>query len=253
MPALMWSFIHKGGSPKTAYRWAGNLQPWVAAIAIILFAYGLFAALYLSPADYQQGNVYRIIYLHVPAAIWSLGVYTGMTIAVIFFFIWKLKVADMIAKVSAPIGASLTALTLITGSIWGKPTWGTYWIWDARLTSELLLLFIYFGVMAIRSAIPDRQLAAKASGVVTIVGFVNIPIIHYSVDWWHTLHQGATINFFSNSTIVPSMMHPLMAMIFAFMFYIWWLVIIRLRREILQREEKTSWVRDIILKKFASS
>ena len=242
----MWAFIHKAGSPKTAYRWAGNCQPWFAAIFILLFTYGLIAGLYLSPPDYQQGNVYRIIYLHVPAAIWSLGVYTAMTVAAIFYFIWKLKVADMFARLSAPFGASLTLLTLITGSIWGKPTWGTYWIWDARLTSELILLFIYLGVIAIRSAIPERELSAKAGGLVTIIGFVNIPIIHYSVNWWHTLHQGATINFMGKSSIVPSMMHPLLAMIVAFAFFYAWLMCVKLRREILQREANSHWVKELV-------
>ena len=242
----MWSFIHKAGSPKIAYRWAGNVKPWVATACIVLLVYGLIWGLIVAPPDYQQGNVYRIIYIHVPAAIWSLGVYTAMTLATIFFFIWKLKVADVFAKVSAPLGASLTLLTLVTGAIWGKPTWGTYWIWDARLTSELILLFIYLGVMGIRAAIPEPKLAAKASGLVTIVGFVNIPIIHYSVDWWHTLHQGATINFFSKSTIASSMLHPLLAMIFAFGFYYAWVVCVKMQAVILQREQDASWVKELV-------
>jgi len=239
----MFTWMHKLLSPKTSYRWAEMLQPWLALITCSLVAYGFVAALWLSPSDYQQGNVYRIIYIHVPSAIWSLGVYMAMSVAVIMHFIWKIKVADIVAKVSAPIGACFAVLTLITGSIWGKPTWGTWWIWDARLTSELILLFIYVGIIALRSAIPDTRLAAKACGVMTLVGMVNIPIVHYSVDWWNTLHQGATINIFSQSTIVPSMLHPLMAMIIAFGFYYAWLLSIKVRCELLHRERDTAWVK----------
>jgi len=177
--------------------------------------------LLFAPADYQQGDAFRIMYLHVPAAIWSLGVYMMMSISVLFFFIWKIKLADIIAKVSAPVGVIFTVICLVTGSIWGRPTWGTWWIWDARLTSELLLLFIYFGIMALRSAIPNPQLAARASGVFTLIGLVNIPIIHYSVNWWNTLHQGASLSL-TNATIAPSMLHPLIAMIVGFLFYYGW-------------------------------
>ena len=239
------AFIHKAASPKTTYRWARMVQPWIALFCLLAFAYGLYGGLVLAPSDYQQGNVYRIIYLHVPSAIWSLGVYMAMTAAVIVHFIWKIKVADIVAKVSAPIGACFALLTLITGSIWGKPTWGTWWIWDARLTSELILLFIYIGIIAIRSAIPERQLAAKASGVVTLLGVVNIPIIHYSVDWWHTLHQGATILKFSQPSIVPSMLYPLLSMIAAFMLYYVWLLLVKVRYELVKREKETAWVREI--------
>jgi len=244
--ASMYGFIHQLLSPRTCYRWAENLQPWLGLIALLLFSYGLVAGLWFAPADYQQGNVYRIIYLHVPAAIWSLGIYTFMAIAVVIHFIWKVKVADIVAKMSAPIGASFTALTLITGAIWGKPTWGTWWIWDARLTSELILLFMYIGIIGLRSAIPDPQLSAKACGVMILVGLVNIPIVHYSVDWWNTLHQGATINIFSQSTIASSMLHPLIAMIFAFAFYYAWLLAIKVRAELLDREQQTHWVKGIL-------
>lgn len=240
----MWSFIHKAGSPKTTYRWATKVQPWCMALCILLLAYGVIDGLLYAPSDFQQGNVYRIIYIHVPSAIWSLGVYTAMTSAVIVHFIWKIKVADIVAKVSAPLGALFTVLALITGSIWGKPTWGTYWVWDARLTSELILLFIYIGIIAIRSAIPDMKLAAKASGILTLVGFVNIPIVHFSVDWWHTLHQGASLSF-TNSSIAPSMLHPLLATIVGFFFYYCWMVLLKVRAELLLREKATAWVREL--------
>jgi heme exporter protein C len=240
----MWTFIHKAGSPKTAYSWAREAQLWIAMACLIFFIYGLFDGLAVAPSDYQQGNVYRIIYLHVPAAFWSIGVYVAMTVAVIVHFIWKIKVADIVAKVSAPFGASLTFLTLITGSIWGEPTWGTWWVWDARLTSELILLFIYFGIISLRSTIPDRELAARASGMVTLIGLVDIPIVHFSVDWWHTLHQGASLHLFSKPTIAPSMLYPLLAMIVAFLLLYIWIVLIRLQHEILQREQKTMWLQE---------
>ncbi len=241
----MWAWIHKAASPKTTYRWAKNLQPWFAACCLLLLAYGLLDGLLFAPADYQQGDAFRIMYLHVPAAIWSLGVYLVMSVAAIFFLIWKIKVADIIAKASAPIGAIFTLICLITGSIWGRPTWGTWWIWDARLTSELLLLFIYFGIMALRSAIPSQKFAARASAVFTLIGLVNIPIIHYSVKWWNTLHQGASLSL-TNATIAPSMLHPLLAMIFGFLFYYAWSMCIKVRSELLHRESDASWVRSLI-------
>mgnify|MGYP002626073333 CR=1 FL=1 len=244
----MWQWIHKAASPKITYRWAEICQSWLALLSLICFSYGAIGALLLSPIDYQQGNVYRIMYLHVPSAIWSLGVYMIMAIAVVIYFVWKIKVADVVAQTSAPIGASFALLTLITGSIWGKPTWGTFWIWDARLTSELILLFIYIGIIAIRSAIPDRNLAARASGVVTLMGVVNIPIVHYSVNWWNTLHQGATLLKLGAPSIAPSMLHPLLAMISAFFFYYFWLLMAKVRTELLIRESHTQWVKSILCK-----
>ena len=178
----MWTFISKAASPKTCYRLACRLQPFAIMLCLSFAAYGLVGGLLLAPPDYQQGSVYRIIYLHVPLAIGSMAVYMIMATAVIFFFIWKIKVADIVAKACAPIGVIFVFLTLLTGSIWGQPTWGTWWIWDARLTSELILLFIYMGIISLRSAIPEPALAARASGIMTLVGLVNIPIVHYSLD-----------------------------------------------------------------------
>lgn len=242
----MWTFIHKAGSPKTSYQWAAKIAPWIMTFCFIFFLYGLITGLIFAPADYQQGNVYRIIYLHVPSAILSLMIYTVMSIAVIIFFVWKIKVADIIAKVSAPIGAWFTLLTLITGSIWGKPTWGTWWIWDARLTSELILLFIYMGIIGIRSAIPDHYQASRASGLITLIGLVNIPIVHFSVNWWNTLHQGASISFFGKSHIAPSILHPLIAMMMGFVLYYVAILLIKIRYELLIREKNTNWVKQII-------
>jgi len=242
----MWKWVHKYGSPKTCYQFASRAQRYVALACLCFVIYGLFGGLLAAPPDYQQGNVYRIIYLHVPLAIGSLVVYMVMVVAVIFFLIWKIKVADIIAKVSAPIGAVFAFLTLVTGAIWGKPTWGAWWVWDARLTSELILLFIYLGIIALRSGIPEGQLAARATGIMTLVGVVNIPIIHYSVNWWNTLHQGSTILQLRTPTIAMSMLFPLLAMIAALLFYYLWVLLVKVRCEILLREQQTVWVREIL-------
>lgn len=219
-------------SPPYCHAFILRYQKYVSLFLILFLSYGLYAGLFLAPSDYQQGNVYRIMYIHVPLAIMSLSVYVTMSIVALIYLIWKIKIADHVAKISAPIGAVFTALTLITGSLWGKPTWGTYWIWDARLTSELILLLIYFGIMAIRSHMPEPRLAAHASGIVTLLGLINIPIVHYSVDWWNTLHQGASILKLGAPTIAPSMLHPLLAMIVsAFLYYIL-IMMIKLKYEL---------------------
>lgn len=242
----MWQFIHKWGSPKYFYTFAGRCIPWLAILTVILFAYGLVGGLILAPADYQQGNAFRIIYVHVPSAFMSLAVYSFMTVCAIVGFVWKMKLSDVMIKVSAPIGAWFTFLALFTGAMWGKPMWGAYWVWDARLTSELILLFIYFGIIALRQAIDDVNVAARAVGLLTIVGFVNIPIIHYSVYWWNTLHQGDSIKFIGQSTIAPSMLQPLIVMTFAFMLYFVLLLLMRARSEVLKRERKSSWISEVV-------
>ena len=237
--------IQKLASPKMCYEGCCRLQPWIMVVCLLTLTLGLVDGLFFAPPDYQQGDVYRIMFLHVPAAILSLGIYIVMTVAVIMYFIWKIKVADIIAKVSAPLGAMFTLITLITGALWGKPTWGTFWIWDARLTSELILLFIYFGMIALRSAIPEPVLAARASGVMTLVGMVNIPIVHYSVLWWNTLHQGATILKLGMPSISPHMLMPLLLMIVAYIFYYLWMLCIKIRYELLVREKKAHWVKEL--------
>lgn len=211
-------------SPKYYLKLISRTQQYVLILFFLFLSYGLFAGLALAPRDYQQGNVYRILYIHVPLAIGSLAIYVFMSICSAAYLIWKIKLGDLIAKISAPMGAVFTALTLITGSLWGKPTWGTYWIWDARLTSELILLFIYLSVIAVRSAILEKRLSAQSSGMITLLGMINIPIVHYSVDWWNTLHQGGSLFLFQQSTISPSMLHPLLSMIAAAVLYYVWMV-----------------------------
>ena len=230
-------------SPKMTYRWCCILQPWVMVLCLLLFVGGMVQGLLIAPPDYQQGDAYRMLFLHVPVAIMSLAVYVVMATAVVIHFVWKIKVADRVAKSSAPLGALFTGLTLIVGALWGKPTWGTFWIWDARLTSELILLFIYFGIMALRSAIPEPFLAARASGVVTLVGLVNIPIIHYSVTWWSTLHQGSTLLKLGRPSIDASMLVPLLMTIAAIVFYYLWVLMMTLRYELIKSEKDTAWVK----------
>lgn len=244
----MFTWLHKHLAPQYFYRTAGYLLPWLGSLSLLLFVYGLIGGLVLAPPDYQQGDAFRIIYIHVPSAFLSLMVYMVMAIAAAIGLIWRIKLADVIVAASAPLGAWFTLLALVTGSIWGKPMWGTWWVWDARLTSELILLFLYLGVIALRAAIPERDKAAKASAILLIVGIINIPIIHYSVYWWNTLHQGDTLRLFGPSLIAPSMLHPLLAMIAAFIFYYATVMLLRARTEILIRERKSNWVHKKCLK-----
>ena len=222
-------------TPQTFYHTTGKILPWFSTLSVLLFIYGLIGGLFLAPPDYQQGDAFRIIYIHVPSAFLSLLVYCVMAAAAAIGLIFRIKLADVIVIASAPLGAWFTALALISGSIWGKPMWGTWWVWDARLTSELILLFLYLGVIALRSAIPERDKAAKACAILLIVGIINIPIIHYSVYWWNTLHQGDTLRLFGPSLIAPSMLYPLLAMLGAFVFYYLSVMLLRARNEIFQR------------------
>jgi heme exporter protein C len=234
-------FLHKLASPKYFYQLAGKLLPFIWLSCVGLFSYGLWAGLVRAPADYQQGEAYRIIYIHVPCAVLSLAIFTIMAIAASIYLIWRIKLADVIAAVSAPLGASFTFLALVTGSLWGKPMWGTWWIWDARLTAELILLFLYLGVMALRSAISNPEAAGRATSILILVGIVDIPIIHYSVNWWNTLHQKASILQWGKPTLAPEMLYPLLAMLSAFFLYYIALLLMRAQRELLQREKQTTW------------
>lgn len=241
----MWLRFNKYAAPKNFYRMAGYLIPWFAWLAGILFVGGLVGGLIFAPSDYQQGDAFRIIYVHVPSAFLSLLIYVFMAGIAAVGLIWRMKIADVIVAASAPLGAWITFLALLTGVLWGKPMWGTWWIWDARLTSELILLFLYFGVIALRSAITDRDLAARACSILLIVGVINIPVIHYSVYWWNTLHQGSTIKLLGPSLIAAHMLYPLFAMIVAFVCYFFAVMLLRARSEILMRESKSSWVHDL--------
>ncbi len=242
----IWRWIQTFSSPKYFYGMAGKLVPWFAVPAVLLAVYGLYLGLFVAPPDYQQGESYRIIYIHVPSAWMSMFIYVVMAVSAAIGMIWQIRLADVIATSSAPIGASFTFLALVTGALWGKPMWGAYWVWDARLTSELILLFLYLGYMALQSAIEDQRTADKASGLLAIVGVVNIPIIHYSVEWWNTLHQGATVTKLDAPSIDTSMLIPLLLMALACKLFYAALVLVRARNEVLYRDRNRRWVRELI-------
>jgi heme exporter protein C len=222
--------------------------PWFAVIAIACIGYGGYAGLFVAPVDYQQGDAFRIIYVHVPASYLSMMAYSIMAISAGIGLIWRIKLSHAVAAAAAPLGAWFTFLALATGSIWGKPMWGTWWEWgDPRLTSELLLLFLYIGYMALRASIDDIAKADKASAVLALVGVVNVPIIHFSVEWWSSLHQGPTLVREGGPAMAPDMLYPLLAMILGFTFLFGALLLGRVRTEVLYREYRARWVRELLL------
>src|ERR1700759_1537396 len=200
----MWTWFYKLASPPYVYGVAARFAPWLFGAAALTIGYGLIAGLGIAPPDYQQGEAFRMIYVHVPAAILSVTVYSIMAVASAVALIWRIKVGHAVAAASVPIGASFTLMTLVTGSLWGKPMWGTYWAWDPRLTSELILLFLFFGVMSLRPAFDDAGRGDRAAAMLAIVGVVNVPIVHYWVVWWNSLHQGATIAKIGKPSIEPA-------------------------------------------------
>ncbi|MAZ65883.1 MAG: heme ABC transporter permease [Kangiellaceae bacterium] len=239
----MWQWFHKLGSPKYVYPLCGKLLPWMAFFTTALLVIGTVWGLFYAPADYQQGNSFRIIYIHVPSAFMSMGTYTYIAVLAAIGIIWRMKLADMFAVAIAPIGAAFTFVALFTGAVWGKPTWGTYWVWDARLTSELILLFLYFGLIALYHAIEDKQKAIKAFRILALVGVVNVPIIHYSVHFWNTLHQGATLSKFEKPSMAPEMLWPLLINILGTVLLFLTIGMMRLRNHILVSEKNTQWVK----------
>lgn len=235
----MWKALHQLAKPERLYALCGRFIPWLALLSLALLTVGCVWGFVYAPADYQQGQSYRIMYLHVPAAMWSMGIYASMAIAAFIGLVWQMKMSDLVVAAMAPVGAAYTFIALVTGSAWGKPMWGTWWIWDARLTSELVLLFLYIGVIALYNAFDDRRLAGRAAGILVLVGVVNLPIIHYSVEWWNTLHQGSTN---MQQTIAPSMRTPLRWTIFGFLALFVTLTLMRLRNLILIQERRRPWV-----------
>lgn len=240
-------FIYKYAAPRNFYQLAGTLTPVFAVLTIALLAVGLYTGFFESPPDYEQGETVRIMFIHVPAAWMSMFIYAVMAISGAAGLIWKTKTAHIFAAAAAPIGAAFTALALITGSLWGKPMWGTWWEWtDARLTSELFLLFLFFGYMALRAAIDDPQRADRAAAILAVVGIVDLPIIHFSVEWWNTLHQPASVGKVGKPEIHPSMLIPLFSMALAFKTYFLASALMRARTMILQREHDKSWVAQLL-------
>ncbi len=242
----MMKFIHRFASPREFFRISGRLLPWLASLTLLLMLIGLYLGLLVAPPDYQQGESYRIMFIHVPSAWMSLFVYTVMAGAAAIGMIWRIKLAHVVAMNSAPIGASFTFLALVTGSLWGKPMWGAWWVWDARLTSELILLFLYLGVMALYAAFEDRRTAQRAAGLLAIVGVVNVPIIHYSVMWWNTLHQGPTVSKLDAPSIHLSMLVPLLVMTVAFTLFYVVVLLMRTRWEIIDQERRSNWVEEFL-------
>jgi heme exporter protein C len=242
----MWLWFHKLSSPPYAYRTAGLVRPWLFWPAVLLMLAGAYGGLVLAPEDYQQKDAFRIIYVHVPSASLSLMIYTVMAVSAGIGMIWRMKLAHAVAASCAPIGAWFTVATLVTGSIYGRPMWGTWWEWDPRLTSELILLFLYLGYMALRASFDDTQRADRASAILAIVGVVNVPIVKYSVVWWNSLHQGPSISKLAAPSIEGSMLWPLLIMMLAFVLYFGAVLCDRLRGEILRRERNASWLNETV-------
>jgi len=236
-------WFHKFGSPPIFDRIAGRIQPWCFALALVLGAVGLYGGLVMAPADYQQGDSFRIIYIHVPSAWMSLFIYFVMGVNAFIALVWRIKLSETLAMACAPVGAAFTFVCLVTGSLWGKPTWGTWWVWDARLTSELVLLFLYLGVIGLYAAIEDRRKAARAASFLALIGIVNVPIVHFSVTWWNTLHQGSTVRVFGPSTITGDMLWPLLVMALATKLWFFGSLLARSRVALLELEGGKDWVR----------
>jgi len=232
-------------SPQAFYAPAGKMIPWFAAAAAILAALGLYIGLFAAPTDFQQGDAYRIIFVHVPASWMSMFVYVVMAAWAGVGLVFNARLSGMMASALAPTGALFAFLSLWTGALWGKPTWGTYWVWDARLTSELVLFFLYVGFLALQAAIDDPRRADKAGAVLALVGVVNIPIIYFSVQWWNTLHQGASVSVTRAPSMAATMFTGMIVMVLAFWMYAIAVSLARVRAIILERERRAAWVREL--------
>jgi heme exporter protein C len=243
---MSWAWLHRFGSPPYFYAVAKRLTPWFAWPAALLIAGGLYGALVASPADYQQSDAYRIMYVHAPGAWLSLMAYSYMAIAAAIGLVWRIKVAHAVAAGCATVGASFTAVSLLTGMLWGQPMWGTYWEWDPRLVFQLVLLFFFVAYVALRSAIDDTARADRASAVLAIVGAVNVPIVHYSVIWWNSLHQAPSLMRLDKPAMPASMWVPLVMMFLGFTCYFIAIMLTRSRAEILRRERGGTWVKEML-------
>ncbi len=241
----MWKWLHQLAMPERLYHLSGKFIPWFALVSAVCLLMGWVWGFGFAPMDYQQKDSFRIIYIHVPAAMWSMGIYGSMAIAAFIALVWQFKMAELTLAAMAPVGAVFTFIALATGSAWGKPMWGTWWEWDARLTSELILLFLYLGAIALYNSFEDRRLAGQAASILVLVGVVNLPIIHFSVDWWNTLHQSSTK---MQQTIDPAMRTPLRWAIFGYLGFFITLTLMRLRNLILLQERQRPWVISLVNK-----
>ena len=232
-------------SPQTFYGLAGRLWPWLAAVATLLGLWGLWLGLAVAPTDAQQGEGYRIIFVHVPASWMSMIIYLAMAFWSVMGLTFNTRLSGMMTRALAPTGAIFAFLSLWTGALWGKPMWGTWWVWDARLTSELILFFLYLGYIALTSAIDDTRRADRAGALIAIVGAINVPIIYFSVKWWNTLHQGASVSLTQAPSMARLMLWGMLLMALAFWLYAIALVLYRVRTLILQRERQAQWVQEL--------
>jgi heme exporter protein C len=244
-PGINWFYY---AAPQTFYPLAGRMIPVFAVLAALLAAWGLYIGFFVAPTDHQQGESYRIIFIHVPAAWMSMFLYVTMAFWAGLGLVFNTRLSAMMASAIAPTGALMTFIALWTGALWGRPTWGAYWVWDARLTSELILLFLYIGFMALQAAIDDPRRADKAGAIIALVGVVNVPIIYFSVQWWNTLHQGASVSITRAPTMAKTMLLGMLIMALAFWMYSIAATLARLRPIILERERRSDWVRELVEK-----
>jgi len=236
----------KFAAPNTFYILTGRLIPWFTVLAVLLTVVGFYVGFFVAPTDFQQHDAYRIIFLHVPAAWMSMFIYLVMAFWAALGLIFNTRLSAMMASALAPTGAMFTFLALWTGALWGKPTWGAWWVWDARLTSELILLFLYIGFMALQASIDDVRRADKAGALIALVGVINVPIIYFSVQWWNTLHQGSSINMKSAPSMAMTMLLGMLIMALAFWAYTIAITLYRMRCIVLEREQQTEWVKNLL-------
>ena len=237
---------YRFAAPQRFYRLAGIAVPWIGALAVVLVAAGLAIGLLVAPTDHQQGEAYRIIFVHVPAAWMSMVIYVAMAFWAAIGLAFNARLAYMLANALAPTGALMTFIALWTGALWGKPTWGTWWVWDARLTSELILLFLYVGVLSLHAAIENPRRADRAAGLLALVGVVNVPIIYFSVKWWNTLHQGASVSLAKAPSMATPMLLGMLVMALGFWAYCIAVSLARVRVVMLERERHANWARNEI-------
>jgi heme exporter protein C len=240
-------FFHKLGSPPWFYNFSGKLIPWLWAIFLVLTAYAMYLGFFSAPIDYQQGTTVRIMYLHVPSAWMSMMIYGMMAIMGFIALVWRIRMMEILVISSAPVGAAFTMIALFSGSMWGRPMWGTFWVWDARLTSELVLLFLYFGVIALYNAFEEPRKAARAASLLSIVGAFNLPIIYFSVEWWNTLHQGSSFGG-DGPGIHPDMLAPLLLMAVSTKFFYGANLLSRARLTLVKQDHRKRWVQDLLSK-----
>jgi heme exporter protein C len=243
--------MHRFANPTNFMRVANAIFPWAAGLAVLLFVIGLPIALVTSPPDYQQGDSVRIFYVHVPAAWNAMMIYGIMAVSSATYLVWRHPMANVVARASAPMGAVFCALALVSGMLWGKPMWGTFWVWDARLTSVLILFFLYIGYIALADAFEDPERGDKAAAILAVVGSVNLPIIHFSVDWWNTLHQPSIITM-NGFTVDSTMLLPLFLMLGAFTFYYLAVLVLRIRSELLAIKLRNARMGEVAMRQMAA-